>query len=243
MTPTQTPTWRPTVTPARSRLLGLTGGLLAVQLLALAAYLVATGAGVVAPRYLLYPIAWITVGVLAVVETDRPAAGGLARTLAAGVAGAYLLALASLGGAVGPTALGDVFRVVWLPPGWGPALLVRTAGISLTLHPYELVGYGALAYLVYVTVLDAAGPVGGVVGLGACVGCAAPGLAALVGVTGGSAGAVAVVTSLSYDLATLVFLAAVGLLYWRPFGASLGPGRPGGGTRDGSADDDGEPDR
>lgn len=225
----------PALTPRRSRLLALTGGLLFVQLVALSGYLLVTGAGVVAPRYLLYPIAWITVGVVAAVATERPPAGRRARLLAAGVAGAYLLALASLGGVVGPTRLGDAVRVIALPPGWGPVALVREGGLALTVHPYEAVGYGALAYLVYVTVLDAAGPVGGVVGLGACVGCAAPGIAGLVGVLGGSAGAVSVATSLSYDLSTLVFLSAVGLLYWRPFGASLGLDRDGG-----AAPDDGE---
>jgi hypothetical protein len=221
------PGWLPALTPRRVRLVSLAGALLFVQLLALAAYLLVTGAGVVAPRYLLYPTAWITVGVLAVVATDPPTVGRRARLLAGGVAGAYLLALASLGGVLGPASLGDTLRIVWLPPGWGPALLARGFGVNLAVHPYELIGYGALAYLVYATVLDAAGPVGGVVGFGACVGCAAPGIAGLVGVLGGSAGAVSVATSLSYDLSTLVFLVAVGLLYWRPVGGSLGLGRPG----------------
>jgi hypothetical protein len=50
-----------------------------------------------------------------------------------------------------------------------------------------------------------------------CVSCTLPVLAALVsGVAGGSVTAVA--TGFSYDLSTLVFVASVGLLYWRPLG-------------------------
>jgi hypothetical protein len=86
--------------------------------------------------------------------------------------------------------------------------------------PARVVGYLALAYLVYATVIDAAGSaVSGVLGLLSCVSCSWPILASLLtGVFGSSSALVAATFDLSYDVSTLVFVVTVALLYWRPFG-------------------------
>jgi hypothetical protein len=86
--------------------------------------------------------------------------------------------------------------------------------------PARVVGYLALSYLVYATVIDAAGAaVSGILGLLSCVSCSWPILASLATAILGSGSALAAsATALSYDLSTVVFLATVALLYWRPFG-------------------------
>ena len=93
--------------------------------------------------------------------------------------------------------------------------------------PARVVGYAALAYLVYATVIDASGAaVSGVVGLLSCVSCSWPILASLLsGVAGGGSVLVAATFDFSYDISTAVFLLTVALLYWRPFVGSrlVGP--------------------
>jgi hypothetical protein len=196
------------------------GVLLALELLLLAWYLGTTTATVFAPRYLLYPFVWVNVGVLAVLGT-APVTGPSRRRLLAGVAatgyaGLLFVIDGSLALAARPPATG--FHVMPLPPGWGPALAYDGATLTVTLFPYRVVGYAALAYLLYATLVEASrAALGGLLGLASCVSCTLPVLAALVsGVAGGSVTAVA--TGLSYDLSTLVFVASVALLSWRPFG-------------------------
>jgi hypothetical protein len=84
--------------------------------------------------------------------------------------------------------------------------------------PYKLVGYLALAYLVYATVLDAAGTVvSGSLGLLSCVSCTWPVVGSLVTSLFGSGSAVVVAaTTWPYDISTAAFLATVALLTWRP---------------------------
>jgi hypothetical protein len=96
--------------------------------------------------------------------------------------------------------------------------LYSGGGLSVVLMPARVVGYLALAYLVYATVIDASGAgVAGLLGLLSCVSCSWPVLAALVSGVAGSGSALAATTlGLSQDLSTVVFLLTVGLLYWRP---------------------------
>ena len=178
---------------------------------------------VFAVRRWVYPFVWINVGLWAVVRTwpVDAAVSPRNRRLVALLAVAYLGVLAYAGGLVGPAHGGESFRIAYenIPPGWSPTVLYTGFGVSLTLIPYKMVGYLALAYLVYATVLDATGSaVSGVLGLLSCVSCSWPVLATVVsGVAGGTAFASAVYWW-SYDLSTAVFLVTVGLLYWRPFG-------------------------
>jgi hypothetical protein len=193
------------------------------ELLWLLAYVAVTG---VVPDEALYyyPFVWLNLGLWAVWRIRPRPAERRDRLLAGAVAGGYFLLLAVVGGLVGAASVpaglepSGLRIAVWaLPPGYGPALLYQGALLRAALLPFKLVGYLALAYLVYVTVLDATEAAAvGIVGLFACVSCTWPLFASvLTGVAGGSATAAVVATN-SYGVSTLVFVVTVALLAWRP---------------------------
>lgn len=174
-------------------------------------------------RYWVYPFVWINVGVWAVLRTDPAPTGTRQRRLAAAVAVGYFVLLGYFGGLFGLATPGpSSFRIAALsiPPGWGPAVLYNGSVVAVTLLPFKAVGYAALAYLVYATVIDAAGSaVTGLLGLLSCVSCTWPILASVVtGVAGSGTALAGAVYAQSYGLSTVVFVVTVGLLYWRPFG-------------------------
>jgi hypothetical protein len=106
--------------------------------------------------------------------------------------------------------------LVGLPPGWSPSLIYTGELLHLVVLPYKVIGYVALAYLVYKTALDASSAIfGGVVGIFSCVSCSFPLIAGLVTGIGGGSLAAATAQS-SYLLSTVVFVVTVGLLYWQP---------------------------
>ncbi|WP_101296461.1 DUF7546 family protein [Halegenticoccus soli] len=205
--------------PARETL--LYGGLLLNSvLLSALAYVLFTAGTLLPIRYSVYGLLWIVVGIWAVVRTEVAPAGRSTRRKAAAVAALYFVALAVAGGLVtGPTPGTAGFRIAWLPPGWGPALVYAGDAANVVLMPARVIGYAALTYLVYATVVDAAGAaVSGILGLLSCVSCSWPIVASIAtGVFGGGTALAASATALSYDLSTAVFLLTVALLYWRPF--------------------------
>ena len=191
------------------------------EVLAVLLYFLFRNVALTDPRYTVYGLVWVNVGLWALWATDVPDASRATKRRAAAVAVAYFGVLAVAGGVVTEAmARGGTagWSVAWLPPGWGPALLYGGSAFNLVLMPARVVGYVALAYLVYATVVDAAGAgVAGVLGLLSCVSCSWPVLAGIAAsVFGGSSALAASTLSLSYDLSTLVFLVTVGLLYWRP---------------------------
>ncbi|WP_458185510.1 DUF7546 family protein [Haladaptatus sp. NG-WS-4] len=174
-------------------------------------------------RYLLYPFVWINVAVFAVWGTNPVARSDRDRVLGIAVAVGYFLVLGYVGGLFGPAhsmagMTSGSLRIAWLPPGWGPALLYNGDLVRLSVLPFKLVGYLSLAYLVYATVLDAAGStVAGILGLFSCVSCTFPVVASIVtGIAGAGTGLATTVASGSYDISTVVFVVTVALLYWRP---------------------------
>lgn len=202
------------------------GVLVAVEVLALGAYVWLGEVSVFAPRYLLYPFVWINASALAVAHTRRPQRSTVVRhwrLAGLAVAGGYLLVLAVVGGVVG-AGVGtgghhhaSGFRVVWAaPPGWGPAAYYRGELLQLRLLPYQVLGYLGLVYLAYATVLDASrAALGGLVGVASCVSCTLPVATALL--SGALGGSVAVASATwAYDLSTLAFVVAVAILSWRP---------------------------
>jgi hypothetical protein len=195
---------------------------LTTEFLLVAAYIVGLNVRVRDWTLFVIPFVWINVGLWAVVRTKPVAAPARKRRLAALVAVGYFLLLAYFGGLVGPSMGGSVtsFGVeLWdIPPGWSPAVLYNGSVLTLALLPYKVIGYGALAYLVYATALDASNAlVGGVVGLFSCVSCSFPIIAGVVTGVVGSGGAIAAfATDTGYLLSTGVFVLTVGLLYWRP---------------------------
>jgi hypothetical protein len=203
------------------RRLGLGVLLLNVQLVSIVAYYALTTAEPTEPRYALYGLLWLNLGAAAIYATDPPQGPDFAaRRRAAALAAAYFGLLAVFGGLVS-TGLGDAatgVRIAWLPPGWGPAFVYGGEYVVVAAMPAFLVGYAALAYLVYVTVLEAAGSaIAGVLGLFSCVSCTWPILAGIATSVFGGAGFLgAAALNASYDLSTAVFVLTLGLLYWRP---------------------------
>jgi hypothetical protein len=204
----------------------LYGAIVANTLVLLAVvYTLFAGVTTAQPRYVVYGLLWVFVGVVVLWKADPAPTDRRTRRRAAAIAVGYFGALAVAGGLLTLPEAGTAWgvRLVPLPPGWGPAPVVSTPYVVVGLVPARVVGYVALSYLVYATVIDATGSaVSGLLGLLSCVSCTWPVIASLVtGVVGGGSAAAAVALGFSYDLSTAVFLATVALLYWRP---SVGEG-------------------
>ncbi|KTG10918.1 hypothetical protein AUR64_07000 [Haloprofundus marisrubri] len=196
--------------------------LVAFEVLALVGYFALTDATVTNPRYVLYPFVWINVGAVAVLRTTPASATRHVRLVAATVAVLYFLALAALAGLVG-LELGahthshvHGFQFTMAAPGWGPRVGYAGSLVTVNFVPYRVLGYLALSYLVYATLVDAAAAVlSGVLGLASCIGCSFPIAGSLAAGAVGGTGVVALET-LSIDISTLVFVGAVALLAVRP---------------------------
>lgn len=200
------------------------GTVIAVELFAVGLYLGFTTATVVDPLILVYPLVWINVGLWALWRTDPPAVDGRRRLVVGSLAIGYFLVLAVVGGVVNLSPMvpdqAPQLRIAYatLPPGFGPALFYTTPVVGLALLPYQVIGYLALAYLVYATVLEAAGSaVSGLLGLFSCVSCTWPVIGTiLAGLFGSGSAVYALALSQSIPLSTVVFVSAVALLRWRP---------------------------
>lgn len=168
------------------------------------------------PFLLVFPFIWINVAALVFIRV-RPAPIKRRQTLVgAVVALGYLLVLGYVGGVYGTGGQGTGFRLVTqAPPGFSPTVVFSGATLSMVLIPWKVAGYLALAYLVFVTVLDASGgAIGGVLGLFSCVSCVLPVIASILGgVAGVGATLSQAALSQSYGLSTAVFILSVGLLY------------------------------
>lgn len=179
---------------------------------------------------MLFPFVWINVAIAAVAWTSVEPATRRQRAVAVAVAAAYLVVLGYAGGWIGlgnpeiPTNVELVLARI--PPGWAPALLANTPALRVSIVFYQFVGYLALAYLLYATVIDAAGSaIGGVLGLLSCVSCTWPVLGSIVtSVFGSGTSVVAVTMDWPYVLSTAIFVLTVVLLYYRP-GFDRLPGR------------------
>ncbi|WP_255150625.1 DUF7546 family protein [Halorarius halobius] len=222
----------------------LWAGLLAAETVAVATYLLTVG-HVAEPRYLVYPFLWINVGLYAVARADSPpgdAAFSTAlarflsvgrdlsdrdrrRMLAAGVAGGYLLLLAVVTGLVGLPHLGHAHSHGYVPdgwlvslsvPGWGPRVAYVAGSAHVYFVPYRVIGYVALAYLLYARLASASlASSAGLLGLASCISCSFPLVASLV--SGAGVGAAAALGGFSLDVSTAAYLSAVVLLWW-PWG-------------------------
>lgn len=196
--------------------------LLAAEAAALGAYGLTSG-GVSEPRYVLYPFLWINLGLYAVVRSRSPRAPARRRAVAAGLSAAYGLLLAVVSGLVGlplvehSHATGHGHVDGWLvslsAPGWGPRIGYVVGDYHLYLVPYRVVGYAALAYLLYLGLSELSPASGaGAVGLLACLSCSLPLLATLT--VGVGAAPLSAVGGLSLDVSTAAFLVALGAMWW-----------------------------
>lgn len=218
MTPTLNGEWA-----ARNPLILLLAVLVVVAELALvASYVVVGGNTITDWTIVVIPWVWINVAVWAMVRTSPPAAPRQRRWLSGLFAVGYFGLLGFVAGLFGPGVAEQPTSLRWavtsIPPGWAPTLLANTPLVRLSVVPYQFVGYVALAYLVYATLLDAAGSVvSGVLGLLSCVSCTWPVLASvLTGLVGGGAALTAAASGPTYAVSTVVFVLTVALLYWRP---------------------------
>lgn len=167
---------------------------------------------------LAYPWIWINASIWAVSRVDVSPTSRRARWLAVGVGVGYLLILGYFGGIYQFAGSGSGFRLAALPPGWGPLPIYSATVFTVVLLPFKVIGFATLAYLVAATVADAAATgLAGLVGLFSCVSCTWPLLATvLTGVFGSASAAASVVSGQPYGVSTVVFLASVALLVWRP---------------------------
>lgn len=207
--------------------LSLIIGIILLQILVIFLYLRVTFSRITNPLILVYPVIWITVGLTVILTTEPVSASPRAKRLAVLVGVGYFGILAAAGGILslgtlftgnqGPT--GVRVAIASVPPGWGPAIMYNGPYLNVVLIPFELVGYIALTYLVYVTILDVSGSaLSGVIGLFSCVSCSWPILGTILSSMFGSTSiVVAFATNQPYGFSTIVFLSAIGLLYWRPF--------------------------
>ena len=178
--------------------------------------------------FLLFPFVWINVGIWALVRTDPPAASARRKRIAGTVAVLYFLVLGFMGNmlALGPAfgsetpAMGFEFVMYGLePPGWTPYVLYNGEFLHVSLIPPYVIGFAALTYLVYATVLDAASLAGvGIVGLFSCISCTMPLVAAVfTGAVGASSGALlSAVAPIAYEGGMVLYVVTIGLLYYRP---------------------------
>lgn len=200
--------------------------ILNTELLVLLLYVWWDAAIVRRPLYYVYPFVWLNAALWGVTRVSPSSADRRRRLIAGGIAAAYLAVLAVAGGLVGPggpPATGFRLVLTSLPPGWAPALLYSGTAVQFALLPFKVVGYAALAYLVYATLLDAASSVaGGLLGLFSCVSCVLPVVAGVLsGFLGAGGALVSAAYGQSYWLSTTVYVVTVALLVWRPSVADL----------------------
>ena len=180
------------------------------------------------PLILVYPFVWINLALWAVSSVKRPDVPRRRQLAVGAFTGLYFVVLIVAGGLIGP---GHAFHghshgtgtvrlaLTSMPPGWSPALLYGGDLVRFSLFPYKLVGYLALSYLVFVTLLDVNGSaLSGALGFASCVSCTWPILGtAVTALFGGGSILATVATNQPYGLSTFVFATSVGLLVWRPF--------------------------
>lgn len=200
----------------------LTGLVVNTLLLLYGVYYLLSPNEIIGPVAILVPLVWISIGILAIVATKPPMANQRQRTIALAIATGYFGLIGYFGGIWNRSATslpyGLEVTLFSAPPGWAPRIALNTPVVFLNLQPWQVIGYAALAYLIYVAVLEAAGSViSGIVGFLSCVSCTWPILATIVSsVVGGTGAAAGIVYDQTYLLSTVVFVITVALLYWRP---------------------------
>jgi len=168
------------------------------------------------------PFVWINLALWVVARTDLPSVPYRTRVIGIAIATLYFGLLSYFGGlwAIGPSEFGWRFAVdlATPSPGWTPIVHLDTALFQIDIIFYQFVGYLALGYLIYASILDTAGSaVAGVLGLLSCVSCNAALFATIItSVFGGSAALVDAVLTNSYTVSTVVFVLTLALLYYRP---------------------------
>ncbi|QFU84333.1 DUF7546 family protein [Natronorubrum aibiense] len=198
--------------------------LFAIQVIAGLAFAYATGEAGQRITHFLLPFIWSTASVWVVWHTRPDSPRPRVRILAAAVAAAYLLVLFYLSGllqssspSIGQLIGSNAIGVTWgRSLGWSPVLVYVGDWVALTLVPYQTLGLVALAYLVYDALLEVArSAIGGVIGFAACPACVGPMFAPLLAGGASSSSVVLVAGRWGYEIATVLFLVSISILYHR----------------------------
>lgn len=196
----------------------------AAQLAVALAYGVYYDIVVTSLTHYLIPLIWITSGVWAILAAEPRVSKWSHRIIGILAGGSYFLLLLYLSGLLSPvtpqgqsvssTTVDITLRVAL---GWGPAITYTGDYLQLMIIPFQVIGYAALAYLFYIAILDVTNAAfGGILGLAPCPGCAAPLLTSVFAGALGTSPVLVTLVSYTYEIATLLFLLALALLYWRP---------------------------
>jgi hypothetical protein len=204
------------------------GAAIALELVLTALYFLGTPVSFSTLRYVLYPFVWINVALWAAFKMPVPSLRLRDHVVAAGVAAAYFFLLANFAGLVGLTEAGHHAVPTGITVGSGSLgwsrVRVITELVYVSFIPYRVIGYVGLAYLVYAAVLDAtSAAISGALGIVSCLSCSFPIFASFAtALFGGSFTLMTTVYAYSIDIATVVFVLSVVLLYWRPGFPSVG---------------------
>lgn len=198
--------------------------ILAVQLVVGLVYSYATGDIGSRFTHFVIPFIWFTVSAWVIWHTRPTPTRRLFHISSALVAVVYLLFVFYLSGLLGPSTshLGPLtgsygVGMTWgRPLGWSPVLLYTGDLIMVTIIPYQAVGLFALSYLVYDALLDLSqSAIGGIVGIAACPACVGPLFAPLLAGGIGGSSTMILLGVYGYEIATILFVVAVGILYHR----------------------------
>jgi hypothetical protein len=198
--------------------------LLAMQLVAGLVYAYITGDMGSRWTHFVLPFIWFTASVWVIWHTRPETTRRVYRLGAALVVALYLIVMFYFSGLLGPSTshFGQLtgpsgFGMTWgRSLGWSPVFVYTGDLITVSLIPYQAVGLFALAYLVYDALLDLSqSAIGGIVGIVACPACVSPLFAVLLagGLSGSST--MLLLGAYGYEIATVLFLVAVGILYHR----------------------------
>lgn len=198
--------------------------MLAAQLVVGLAYAHVTGDIGNRFTHFVLPFVWFTVSAWVIWHTRPTPTRRLFHIGAALVAVVYLLVLFYLSGMLEPSTshLGQLtgsngVGMTWgRSLGWSPVLLYTGELITVTVVPYQAVGLFALSYLVYDALLGLSqSAIGGIVGIAACPACVGPLFAPLLAGGIGGSSTMILLGVYGYEIATILFVVAVGILYHR----------------------------
>ncbi len=206
--------------------------LFGIQLLSGLIYAYFTGAIGNRPTHFFIPFIWITVAVWVLWHTRPVSTQRSFQFIAAAVAAMYFLVLLYLSGLIGQgtshleplVSSYGIGMVEGQSLGWGPILLYTGEWLTVYVIPYQAIGLFALSYLVYNALLGfARSTVGGIIGVAACPACVGPLLAPLLASGAGGSSLVLVLGIYGYEIATILFILSIAVLYHRHALAAIYP--------------------
>lgn len=186
---------------------GLVGSsLVLVYAISVVAYFAISGAVLVDPLQIVYPGVWFGVlggGFILTTPRKKRSVWGVV------VSGGFVAGLLVVSGLLDIGTAGNGMTIGMAMPGWGPVVGLELFVGSLTIIPFQTAGYVGLGVLLYRAMGNTTKSIlPGVVSVFSCAGCLGWIGVTLIGVSGASS---AWIIEYSYPLATVAFIATVGL--------------------------------